>query len=36
MLVYHYYDGDDLGKAKLEIAPIRWTDDGWPTLDPLP
>ncbi|MGN6102005.1 MAG: arabinan endo-1,5-alpha-L-arabinosidase [Devosia sp.] len=36
MLVYHYYDGDDLGKAKLEIAPIRWTADGWPTLDPLP
>ncbi|HVW93462.1 MAG TPA: arabinan endo-1,5-alpha-L-arabinosidase [Devosia sp.] len=36
MLVYHYYDGDDLGKSKLEIAPIRWSADGWPSLDPLP
>jgi arabinan endo-1,5-alpha-L-arabinosidase len=36
MLVYHYYDGDDLGKSKLEIAPLRWSDDGWPSLDPLP
>lgn len=36
MLVYHYYDGDDLGKSKLEISPIRWSADGWPSLDPLP
>jgi len=36
MLVYHYYDGQDLGRSKLEIAPIRWTTDGWPALDPLP
>ena len=36
MLVYHYYDGQDLGKSKLEIAPIRWTADRWPSLDPLP
>jgi arabinan endo-1,5-alpha-L-arabinosidase len=36
MLVYHYYDGDDLGVPKLQIAPIRWTEDGWPRLDPLP
>ena len=36
MLVYHYYDGQDLGKSKLEIAPIRWSADGWPSLDPLP
>ena len=36
MLVYHYYDGQDLGVSKLEIAPLRWSDDGWPSLDPLP
>lgn len=36
MLVYHYYDGQDLGKSKLEIAPIRWDADGWPRLDSLP
>jgi arabinan endo-1,5-alpha-L-arabinosidase len=36
LLVYHYYDGDDLGASKLEISPIRWRDDGWPMLDPLP
>ena len=36
MLVYHYYDGKDLGVSKLQIAPIRWTADGWPRLDPLP
>lgn len=36
MLVYHYYDGKDLGVSKLQIAPIRWSADGWPSLDPLP
>jgi len=36
MLVYHYYDGQDLGRSKLQIAPIHWTAEGWPTLDPLP
>lgn len=36
MLVYHYYDGNDRGISKLELTPIRWTDDGWPVLDPLP
>lgn len=36
ILVYHYYDGSALGVSRLEIAPIRWTADGWPTLDPLP
>ncbi len=34
MLAYHYYDGADLGAAKLRIAPLRWTDDGWPELPP--
>ena len=36
VLVYHYYDANDLGTSKLMIAPIRWTEDGWPELDPLP
>ena len=36
MLAYHYYDGADLGVAKLQIAPIHWTKDGWPVLDDLP
>ncbi len=36
MLVYHYYDGADAGVAKLELAPIRWSSDGWPGLDPVP
>jgi arabinan endo-1,5-alpha-L-arabinosidase len=36
MLVYHYYDGDEHGLFKLQIAPIGWTDDGWPVLAPPP
>ncbi len=35
-LVYHYYDGADQGRSKLELAPLRWSADGWPILDPLP
>jgi arabinan endo-1,5-alpha-L-arabinosidase len=27
---YHYYDGDNGGRARMEIAPLGWTDDGWP------
>lgn len=34
--VYHYYDGDDLGVAKLQIVPLNWTADGWPELSPPP
>lgn len=36
MLAFHYYDGADLGVAKFQIAPLRWTPDGWPRLDALP
>lgn len=36
LMVYHYYDGNDQGIAKLEVAPLRWSADGWPSLDPLP
>ncbi|GHA25880.1 arabinan endo-1,5-alpha-L-arabinosidase [Devosia pacifica] len=35
-LTYHYYDAEDAGTPKLQIAPLRWTEDGWPKLDPLP
>ena len=24
------------GAPRLQIAPIRWTDDGWPEVAPLP
>lgn len=36
MLVYHYYDGDDLGVSKIQITSIGWSDDGWPILAPPP
>lgn len=36
MLVYHFYDGDDVGKSKIQIAPIGWDADGWPVLAPPP
>lgn len=36
MLVYHYYDGADLGVSKLQVSPIVWGEDGWPTLPELP
>jgi arabinan endo-1,5-alpha-L-arabinosidase len=36
MLIYHYYDGQGAGVPKLQLAPIRWSDDGWPELAPPP
>jgi arabinan endo-1,5-alpha-L-arabinosidase len=36
LLAYHYYDGEEGGKSKLQIAPITWSDDGWPELAPPP
>lgn len=29
---FHYYDGDNNGASKLQIRPITWTSDDWPTL----
>jgi hypothetical protein len=29
---YHYYDGNDGGNAKLGIARLNWSTDGWPVL----
>ena len=28
--VYHAYDADDAGKAKLRIAELVWDEAGWP------
>lgn len=36
MLVYHYYDGDDVGVSKIQITSIGWTADEWPILAPPP
>ena len=36
MLAYHFYDGDHAGRPTLELAPLHWTADGWPALDPFP
>lgn len=30
-LIYHYYDGDDLGQAKLAVRTLRWVN-GWPEI----
>jgi arabinan endo-1,5-alpha-L-arabinosidase len=29
---FHYYDGDNNGASKLQIRPITWTSDDWPSL----
>jgi len=36
LFAYHYYDGDDRGASKLQIAPISWDSEGWPVLAPPP
>jgi arabinan endo-1,5-alpha-L-arabinosidase len=36
LYVYHYYDGDGGGASKLQVRPIVFGADDWPTLaDPL-
>jgi arabinan endo-1,5-alpha-L-arabinosidase len=27
---YHYYDGADFGRSKLNLRYLEWTEDGWP------
>jgi arabinan endo-1,5-alpha-L-arabinosidase len=27
---FHYYNAEESGRPRLEIAPLRWTSDGWP------
>lgn len=31
LLVHHYYDADDNGVSKVQINPLIWSADGWPT-----
>jgi arabinan endo-1,5-alpha-L-arabinosidase len=34
---YHYYDGADFGRSKLNLRTLAWTPDGWPIIaDTLP
>lgn len=33
-LVYHFYDAEANGRSRLQIRPMAFDDDGWPTLDP--
>lgn len=35
-LAFHYYDRDQGGVPKMQIAPLGWTADGWPEVGPLP
>jgi arabinan endo-1,5-alpha-L-arabinosidase len=35
-LAFHYYDGEDGGTPKLQLAPLGWSADGWPELGALP
>lgn len=35
-LAFHYYDRDQGGIPKLQLAPIGWSLDGWPELGQLP
>jgi hypothetical protein len=34
LYVFHYYDGQANGASKLQIRPISFSADDWPTLDP--
>lgn len=31
LLAYHFYDGDKNGVPTLQVRPLVWTKDGWPT-----
>jgi arabinan endo-1,5-alpha-L-arabinosidase len=35
-LAWHYYDRNNGGQPRLQIARLHFTDDGWPFLDPVP
>ncbi len=35
-LAFHYYDRDQGGVPKLQIAPLGWSADGWPEVGPFP
>jgi arabinan endo-1,5-alpha-L-arabinosidase len=31
LLVHHYYDGFEYGRPTLQIRPLIWDADGWPS-----
>lgn len=31
-MIYHWYDGNDGGKAKMDIVDLQWSSDGWPSV----
>jgi arabinan endo-1,5-alpha-L-arabinosidase len=33
---YHYYDGEDRGRAKLEVGQLGWDAQGWPEMTSRP
>lgn len=35
LFTFHYYDGEDLGKAKLGGRELTWNSEGWPELGQL-
>jgi arabinan endo-1,5-alpha-L-arabinosidase len=35
-LAFHYYDRDQGGVPKMQLAPLGWSTDGWPEVGPLP
>jgi arabinan endo-1,5-alpha-L-arabinosidase len=34
-LVYHTYDAENRGRPVLQIRPLEWDKDGWPTPGPI-
>ena len=32
LLVFHYYDARDAGQPKVRIAPLAWSNEGWPSV----
>jgi arabinan endo-1,5-alpha-L-arabinosidase len=34
-LSYHYYDGENRGRSKLDLRLLEWDAEGWPTTKPL-
>lgn len=33
-LSYHYYDGHRAGQSALDLLPVQWDSEGWPTVRP--
>ena len=31
-IVHHFYDAEDNGRSKLQIRPLTWSADGWPSV----